>query len=138
MVKLEGRATQLTSATPMVIRIVEMMSWFFKVGSICFTVLTSKKSVANKVVIKHTRMPTELTIRGYIIAVNSWLIPNEEMEATTRAAHEDSAYDPKRSDPIPAMSPTLSPTLSAITCNKLPEYPLSSPHKNVKIGKHYP
>ena len=51
------------------------------------------------------------------MAVKSWLIPKEEMEATTSAAHDASAYDPKRSDPIPAMSPTLSPTLSAITCN---------------------
>jgi len=33
---------------------------------------------------------------------------------TTKAAHVDSAKDPKRSDPIPAISPTLSPTLSAI------------------------
>ena len=51
------------------------------------------------------------------MAVKSWLIPKEEIEATTRAAHDASAYDPKRSDPIPAMSPTLSPTLSAITYN---------------------
>ena len=48
--------------------------------------------------------------------MKSWLIPKDEIDATTRAAQEDSAYDPKRSDPIPAMSPTLSPTLSAITC----------------------
>lgn len=51
------------------------------------------------------------------MAVKSWLIPKEDMEATTRAAHDASAYDPKRSDPIPAMSPTLSPTLSAMTCS---------------------
>ena len=51
------------------------------------------------------------------MAVKSWLIPKEEMEAKTSAAHDASAYDPKRSDPIPAMSPTLSPTLSAMTCN---------------------
>ena len=37
------------------------------------------------------------------------------MEATTRAAQEDSAYEPNRSDPMPAISPTLSPTLSAMT-----------------------
>jgi hypothetical protein len=48
--------------------------------------------------------------------VKSWSIPKDEIDATTRAAQEDSANDPKRSDPIPAMSPTLSPTLSAITC----------------------
>ncbi|KVH98047.1 hypothetical protein Ccrd_023731 [Cynara cardunculus var. scolymus] len=32
------------------------------------------------------------------------------MEATTSAAQDDSAYDPKRSDPIPAMSPTKKKT----------------------------
>ncbi|MFS7977845.1 hypothetical protein Hanom_Chr10g00908801 [Helianthus anomalus] len=72
-------------------------------------------------------MPTELTVSGYIIAVKSWVFPNEEIEATTRAAHDDSAYDPNRSDPIPAMSPTLSPTLSAITCNILPYHIISFP-----------
>ena len=32
----------------------------------------------------------------------------------TNAAQVDSAKDPNKSDPIPAISPTLSPTLSAI------------------------
>lgn len=32
----------------------------------------------------------------------------------TKAAHVDSANDPNKSAPIPATSPTLSPTLSAI------------------------
>jgi len=35
-------------------------------------------------------------------------------DAMTKVAHVDSANDPNKSDPIPAMSPTLSPTKSAI------------------------
>ena len=71
IVKEDGRATQLTTATPTVIRMVEMMSCLFNAGSISFTALISKKSVANKVVIKQTMIPTELIIRGYNIGVNS-------------------------------------------------------------------
>jgi hypothetical protein len=116
MVKVYGRASQLMSAMPIVITTVEIMSCFFRAGSISFTAFISKKSVANSVVMRHAIIPTELTSRGYTIGVNSWLIPKDEIEATTRAAHDDSAYEPKRSDPIPAISPTLSPTLSAMTC----------------------
>lgn len=35
-------------------------------------------------------------------------------EETTKAAQVDSAKEPNKSAPIPATSPTLSPTLSAI------------------------
>lgn len=115
MVKVYGRPSQLMSAMPMVITTVEIISCFFRAGSISSTAFISKKSVANSVVMRHAIMPTELTRRGYTIGVNSWLIPKDEIEATTRAAHDDSAYEPKRSDPIPAISPTLSPTLSAMT-----------------------
>ena len=115
IVKDDGRASQLIIAIPTVMSAVEMISCLFNAGSISLTALISKKSVAKRVVIKQTRMPIELISRGYNIAVNSWLIPKEEMEATTRAAQDDSAYEPKRSEPIPAISPTLSPTLSAIT-----------------------
>ena len=59
---------------------------------------------------------TALMSSGYIIAAKLCSVPNDEMDATNSAAHDDSAYDPNRSDPMPAMSPTLSPTLSAITC----------------------
>lgn len=38
-----------------------------------------------------------------------------DVELITRHAQVASAKDPNKSDPIPAMSPTLSPTLSAIT-----------------------
>lgn len=91
IVKVDGSAIQETIAIPIVIRTVEIMSCFFNAGSISFTAFISKKSVANKVVIKQTRIPTELMMRGYNIAVNSWLIPKEEIEATTSAAQDDSA-----------------------------------------------
>lgn len=130
MVKEDGRAIQLTSAIPRVIKIVEIISCLFNAGSISFTALISKKSVANKVVIKQTMIPTELIMSGYNIEVNSWLSPKEEMEATTSAAQDDSAYEPKRSDPIPAISPTLSPTLSAITWKNKVD------HSTITISDH--
>jgi hypothetical protein len=37
-----------------------------------------------------------------------------EFPPITKAAHVDSANEPNKSAPIPATSPTLSPTLSAI------------------------
>ena len=49
------------------------------------------------------------------MAVKLCVVPKEEIEATTNAAQDDSAKEPNRSEPIPAMSPTLSPTLSAMT-----------------------
>lgn len=91
MVNEDGRAIHETIATPTVIKAVEMISCLLSAGSISLTALISKKSVANNVVIKQTRIPTELTRSGNNIAVNSWLIPNEEMDATTRAAQDDSA-----------------------------------------------
>lgn len=41
-------------------------------------------------------------------------VATKEVEEITRAAHVDSANEPKRSALMPATSPTLSPTLSAI------------------------
>nr|GMD80136.1 Os02g0184300 [Ipomoea batatas] len=116
---------------PTVIRAVEIMSCFFNAGSISFTALTSKKSVAKRVVNKQTRMPMELTRRGYSIAVNSWLMPKEDIEATTRAAQDDSAYEPNKSDPIPAISPTLSPTFSNISsfCIYTPTHSTKEGHR---------
>lgn len=40
--------------------------------------------------------------------------PINDVDDITNAAHVDSAKEPKRSALIPATSPTLSPTLSAI------------------------
>ena len=59
------------------------------------------------------RIPIAVTTRGKKIASPS--SSKSILEAdTTRAAHVASASDPNRSAPIPAISPTLSPTLSAI------------------------
>jgi hypothetical protein len=91
IVKLDGRASQLTTAIPIVMRTVEIINCFFSPGSISLTSLISKKSVANSVVIKQTMIPMELMRSGYSMPVRSWLMPKEEIEATTNAAHEDSA-----------------------------------------------
>jgi hypothetical protein len=64
MVNLARRANQLITAIPTVIRVVEMMSCFLSAGSISFTALTSKKSVAKRVVIKQTMIRTELKRSG--------------------------------------------------------------------------
>jgi hypothetical protein len=112
IVKVYGRPSQLTSAISTVITTVETISCFLRACSISFTVLISKKYVANNIVMRHPIIPIELTRRGYIIGVNSRLIPKDKIEATTRATHDDSAYEPKRSDPMLAISPTL----SAMTC----------------------
>jgi len=42
------------------------------------------------------------------------LASTNEAPETTNAAQVDSAKEPNKSDPIPATSPTLSPTLSAM------------------------
>ncbi|BAS98840.1 Os06g0644250 [Oryza sativa Japonica Group] len=91
IVKEYGRPNQLTSAMPTVITTVEIISCFLRAGSISSTALISKKSVAKSVVIRQAMIPTELIRSGYSIGVNSWLIPKEEIEATTRAAQDDSA-----------------------------------------------
>lgn len=64
---------------------------------------------------KQTRIPTAVTNNGNIKLLRS-TIPSTFNEApeTTKAAHVDSANEPNKSEPIPATSPTLSPTLSAI------------------------
>lgn len=38
------------------------------------------------------------------MAVWSWLIPKDDIDATKSAAQDDSAHDPKRSEPFPTMS----------------------------------
>jgi hypothetical protein len=66
---------------------------------------------------RQTIIPTADKISGKHIASHP---PDTPMELPiTRAAHVASAKDPKRSDPIPATSPTLSPTLSAIVAGFL-------------------
>jgi hypothetical protein len=72
------------------------------------------KFVATKEVTNETKMPTAVIIRGKYIALVVMINPGE-VEPTTNAAQVASANDPNKSAPIPAISPTLSPTLSAIT-----------------------
>ena len=62
---------------------------------------------------KQTKIPTADTQTGNTIASHPALTPI--LLPITRAAQVLSANDPKRSDPIPATSPTLSPTLSALS-----------------------
>ena len=60
------------------------------------------------------RIPIAVIMSGKYIASAVVMILTE-VDDTTRAAQVASANDPKRSAPIPAISPTLSPTLSAMT-----------------------
>jgi hypothetical protein len=61
----------------------------------------------------HTKIPLAEIRRGKYHRPE-FTISCDEAEIT-RQAQVLSAKDPKRSDPIPAISPTLSPTLSAMT-----------------------
>lgn len=117
MVKVSGNAYHDTKKMAPVINTVEMINCLFSVGSISFTPLMVKRSVANKVVSRHTRIPAALMMSGKHMATKFLSVPKEDSDEITKAAQVDSAKDPNRSAPIPAISPTLSPTLSAITCN---------------------
>lgn len=117
MVKVSGSAYHDTKKMAPVINTVEMINCLFSVGSISFTPLMVKMSVANKVVSRHTRIPAALMRSGKHMATKFLSVPKEDSDEITKAAQVDSAKDPNKSAPIPAISPTLSPTLSAITCN---------------------
>ena len=94
-------------------RMVEIISCHLTVLS-TLSCLTFTKLVAKNDVTNETMIPTAVIKSGKYIASAS-LIKSGEVAPTTRAAHVDSARDPNKSDPIPAISPTLSPTLSAMT-----------------------
>ena len=69
-------------------------------------------------------IPTAEISSGNIAAVASVKVPVTPEASTATAARVtaeiiDPTYDSNRSDPIPATSPTLSPTLSAITAGFL-------------------
>jgi hypothetical protein len=66
-----------------------------------------------KVVTIQTKIPQDEIRRGKYHDPES--ISSFEVAEITRHAHVLSAKDPNKSEPMPAMSPTLSPTLSAIT-----------------------
>jgi hypothetical protein len=63
-------------------------------------------------------IPKAIKTKGYIKFVMNLLQPagvaTKEVDEITKAAQVDSAKEPKRSALIPATSPTLSPTLSAM------------------------
>lgn len=61
-----------------------------------------------------TAIPMDGIINGNSIASFVWII-SLEVAPITKAAQIDSASDPNKSDPVPEISPTLSPTLLAIT-----------------------
>jgi len=64
------------------------------------------------------KIPKAIRTKGYIKLVMNLSQPigvaTKEVDEITKAAHVDYANEPKRSALIPATSPTLSPTLSAI------------------------
>ena len=66
----------------------------------------------------HKTIPKAINVSGYIrLVISCWHpspAPIKVVEEITNAAHVDSANDPNKSALIPATSPTLSPTLSAI------------------------
>jgi len=95
------------------IKRVEIMSCHLTVVS-TLSILTLVKWVAKKVVTNETRIPIAVNISGKYMA-SEVLTSSSEVAPITKAAQVDSARDPNKSDPIPAISPTLSPTLSAIT-----------------------
>jgi hypothetical protein len=103
-----------------VMRIVEMINYHLTVFS-TVSYLTLMKVVAKNYVMNDTRIPAAVTINGKKIASVVKTRPSL-VAPITNAAQVDSARDPKRSLPIPAISPTLSPTLSAMT----PGFDLSS------------
>lgn len=70
--------------------------------------------VAKNVVTKQQTIPIAVIEAGKNIALGVSYQNTLTVEATTKVALLDSAKDPNRSAPIPATSPTLSPTLSAI------------------------
>ena len=92
---------------------VETMSCSFRVDSISLMPRAGLRSVATRVVSRQTRSPTAEMRRGYIMATYTCSVPKVETDEMTSAAQVASAKEPNRSAPIPAMSPTLSPTLSA-------------------------
>ncbi len=63
-----------------------------------------------------TIMPIDgiIKINKKVEKLSSLFISSIELDPMTKAAHEAYANEPNKSAPIPATSPTLSPTLSAI------------------------
>ena len=65
-------------------------------------------------VTRQTRMPAPEMVSGNMSAPQPAATIAGDEAPTTSAAHVASPKEPKRSEPMPATSPTLSPTLSAM------------------------
>ena len=72
---------------------------------------------------KQKKIPKAINNNGYImLEIIYWQplpVPIRVVEDISKAAHVDSANEPNKSALIPATSPTLSPTLSAIVAGFL-------------------
>jgi len=68
-----------------------------------------------------TNIPSEgiIKINKNALKFSSFFMSTIEFDPITRAAHDAYANEPNKSAPIPATSPTLSPTLSAIVAGFL-------------------
>lgn len=75
--------------------------------------MLTMKWVEIKDVSKHTIIPEEVISKGKYSAPS--LTNSLDVDEMIKHAQVLSANEPNKSDPIPAISPTLSPTLSAIT-----------------------
>merc|ERR1719223_733913 len=113
--KFSGKHNLARITTTGVCKMVEMMSMSFKDRSIPSRVCVKQSSMHMTIAIvaMPTIMPELETSTGQKSADKLWAIgtaPSAHMlmepEAMTRAATVASAKDPKRSAPIPAMSPT--------------------------------
>ncbi len=96
----------------MAIKTLEIINNFINAGATSSSVSTPTSNF----VIRLIGMPTALIRTGYKRALGS---AANTTALITMAAQVLSAQEPKRSAPIPATSPTLSPTLSAITAGFL-------------------
>ena len=98
--------------------IVEMMSCSLRVYYTLSKVSTFMQCV-DKILTKiQIKIPKAISSNGYIKLLIMYLhplpLPINVVDDITNAAQVDSANDPNKSALIPATSPTLSPTLSAI------------------------
>ena len=98
----------MTKKTAIALRTVEMIKSLFKTGATSFSSLTRALNIVNKL----AGIPTAEMRIGKSSA--SRFVANATAPITS-AAQVLSANEPNKSAPIPATSPTLSPTLSAIT-----------------------
>ena len=106
--KDSGRAQRVTNNITSALNAVATIRSLFNAGATSFSSFTR----AENMVIKLIGIPTADIKIGNKRA--SRLVANATAPITS-AAHVLSAHEPNKSAPIPATSPTLSPTLSAIT-----------------------